>query len=164
MPRISELEQRPEDTLEVAISPNDFTRLGSANDPHELRATLLNGNGTEYGSFSLSTNQADWAQDPIALEYLLIHPIVGFGSHRTDWDGIVLNSTNATGLDAVEGALMIGPFNTPVDGDGPLSETVVSATHIPAGTALTLIDQSNVVGSGSGASLLFEAPLAKTTL
>jgi len=164
VPRISELEQRADDTLEVAISPYDFTRLGSATDPLELRATLLNGNGTEYGSFLLSTNPADWVQDPITLEYLLIHPIVGFGNHRTDWDGIVLSSTNATGLDTVEDALMIGPFNTPVDGDGALSETVVSATHIPVGTALTLIDQSNVVGSGSGASLLFEAPNINTPI
>jgi hypothetical protein len=156
--RISELEQRGADTLEVAISQNEFDDLVSVTDPLVLRITILDDAGAEIGNFLLSTDQADWVQDPASLEYFLVEPITGFGNHRTSWDGLVLSSLNSTGLDTVEDGLMIGPFNEAVDEDGVLATTVTSATNIPVGTALTLIDQSVVVGTGSGATLRFDAP------
>jgi hypothetical protein len=61
-------------------------------------------------------------------------------------------------------ALMVAPFDEPVDADGPLATQVTAATHIPVGTPLWLIDQSNVVGTGNGATLLFNAPDINTPI
>lgn len=162
--RISELEQRNEDTLEVAISQSEYDQLSSATDPLELRVTILSNTGDEIGSYMLSTDPADWVYDAETEEYLLVDPITGFGNHRTNWDGLVLSSTNDVGLDTVEDALMVGPYNEAVDADGPLATTVASATHIPVGTTLTLIDQSSATGSGGGATLRFDAPDVDTPI
>ncbi len=158
MARISELEQRNADTLEVAISQEEYDRLSSGSEPLELRVTILSDAGSEIGTFDLPVSQANWVLDPDTQEYVYTQVIVGFGNHRTNWDGLVLSSKNASGLDTVEDAYMVGPFGLPVDTDGILSTTVTSATHIPIGTSLTLIDQSSVSGSGGGATLRFDAP------
>lgn len=164
MARVSELEQSGADTLEVAISQSEFDQLGDADSPLELRVTLLHSDGSEFGSFLLSTNPLDWTLDGDTGEYTLVEPTTGFGNHRTHWSGLVLSKVNATGLDTVKDALMIGPFGEAVDHDGTLATTVLSATHIAAGTALTLIDQSVVVGSSGEATLRFDAPDISTPI
>lgn len=164
MARLSELEQSGQDTLEIAITQSEFDRLGAATDPFELRITLLDQSGGEFDTFMVSTNPVDWTLDASTGEYVLVAPLAGTINHRTDWDGIVVSSTNETGLDTVEDALMIGPFGEAVDADGTLAEQVTSATHISIGTPLTLIDQSVVVGSSGDATLRFDAPDISTPI
>lgn len=166
MARVSEFEQSGADTLEIAISQDEFDRLGSATDPFELRVTILDNAGAELGSFLLSTDPVDWTLDPDTGEYLLIEAaaLLPFGNHRTNWDGLVLSSTNPVGLDTVEDGLMVGPFGLPVDADGPLATSVTAATNIPVGTPLTLIDQSVVIPGVGDATLQFNAPAINTPI
>lgn len=165
MARISEFEQRNEDTLEIAISQAEYDRLGDPSDPLELRITILSDNGSEQGSYLLSTDPVDWGFDAVTQEYYLLDAQSNaFGNHRTNWDGLVLSSTNSSGLDTVEQALMVAPWNENPNTDGALATSVISATHIPVGTTLTLIDQSNATGSGSGATLRFDAPNIDTPI
>jgi hypothetical protein len=165
MARISELEQRNADTLEIAISQAEYDDLIAPTDPLELRITILNSSGDEIGNFLLPTDQAQWTLDPQSGEYIYTEVITGFGNHRTNWDGLVLSSVNGAGLDdTVQAGLMIGPFGLAVDADGTLATTVGTSANIPSGTALTLIDQSVVVGAGAGATVRFDAPDINTPI
>lgn len=156
MARISEFEQKDVDTVEIAISADEFARLGSATDPLNLNLSYYDRNGDEVGSVAISTDPADWTLDADTGEYFLTIDTTVLGNHNGDYQGLVLSSENAVGPDTVETAIMVATF-----GDAnaaTFAGTVASSSFVPVGTVFTAVEQDVIVGTGTGATVRWDAP------
>jgi hypothetical protein len=165
MARISEFEQSSGDTFEIAISAHEYSLLTSG---FQLRITAFDENGNEAIdtvnggplSFLLPTDQAEWTQDASTGEYIYIQPVVGGSlsdnNHNVQYQGVVLSSVNASGLDTVEQAFMIGGFGETYDTN--FATTINSSSFIAPGTVFTIVDQQNVIDGSGDATVKWDAP------
>lgn len=153
MARISEFEQRDADSIEIAITAEEYANLGT--DPGQLRLRLgtFTKDGTEYQSAYAGTNQDDWILDRQSGEY--IHTVANhFRNHNRDYQGIVLGSVDANG-DAIEiyDAYMIGTFAENFDFSQSADTVTDTDSWVPEGTAFANISQAVAQASTGGDNL-----------
>lgn len=153
MARISEFEQRNEDSIEIAISAEEHANLGAGPGQLRLRVGTFTIDGTEFDSAYASTDRDDWTFDPQSGEY--IFTIADrFSNHNVGYQGIVLGSVDADG-NAVEiyDAYMVGRFNDTFDFSQAADTVTDTDSWVPEGTAFTDISQTVAQSSSGGDNL-----------